>query len=693
MFERTISLMAIPGDNPISEPSQDVLGRTRLAQVFAEQVLSLDASRGLVVGVLGPWGSGKTSFVNLVRSDLASKLIPIVDFNPWMFSGTDQLMQAFFMEVSAQLKLRKDLAPLGEDIEQYGDIFAGLGWLPLVGTWIERARMGSKLVGKILQDKKQGISGKRKTIEDALSKLEKPIVIVLDDIDRLTTEEIRAVFRLVRLTASFPNLVYILLFDRHRVETALAEDGIPGRDYLEKILQLAMDLPAVPELNLTQQLLSSIDEALEGIAQPGPFDEDRWPDILMETIRPLIRNMRDVRRYTAAVRFAVTALEGRVALVDVLALEATRTFVPDAFQRLSSSIDGLTTTSAYSGITESPHLREEVSTLLAIPGLNDGVGRSLIKLVFPAAERHVGGSGYTTSWLDSWMKSRRLAHREVLKYYLEHVVGEELSGFTKAEHAWPLLEDEAKFGSLMAGVDPEELESILNGLSLYGDEFRPAHVVPGVSTLLNLTGKIPERPRGFFDFGSQVVIGRVVYRLLSAVKDPAELLKKVKQILPKLHTLSAKLELIDDVGHRENVRHKLIDETAASELEDAWRDEVRLADAATLAAEPTLLRVLMVAKRQSRDSEPAVRLPESSALTVALLKSARSESKRQALGSRAVIRKPVLAWDVLVELCGGEEELVKRVNSLSPDDLQQDVEVVELFRRYEAGWRPESDRD
>lgn len=59
--------MTIVGDTPIQEPSQDRFGRAALAESLAKQIQQADASEGLVVGVLGPWGSGKTSFVNLVR--------------------------------------------------------------------------------------------------------------------------------------------------------------------------------------------------------------------------------------------------------------------------------------------------------------------------------------------------------------------------------------------------------------------------------------------------------------------------------------------------------------------------------------------------------------------------------------------------------------------------------------------------
>jgi predicted KAP-like P-loop ATPase len=58
--------VTVTGDNPIRQPEDDVLGRLEVAESFADQVLSLDASEGVVVGVLGAWGSGKTSFMALV---------------------------------------------------------------------------------------------------------------------------------------------------------------------------------------------------------------------------------------------------------------------------------------------------------------------------------------------------------------------------------------------------------------------------------------------------------------------------------------------------------------------------------------------------------------------------------------------------------------------------------------------------
>jgi predicted KAP-like P-loop ATPase len=96
----------VPNDNPIRRLEDDSLGRAHSARLFARQVLSVDASEGVVVGVLGSWGSGKTSFINLARIELDAARIPVFDFNPWMFSGEEQLMDSFFNELTTQLRLR-----------------------------------------------------------------------------------------------------------------------------------------------------------------------------------------------------------------------------------------------------------------------------------------------------------------------------------------------------------------------------------------------------------------------------------------------------------------------------------------------------------------------------------------------------------------------------------------------------------
>src|SRR6266849_2754227 len=162
--------MAVSGDNPIEQPADDLLGRRSVAAVIAEEIRNVDASKGCVVAVMGPWGSGKTSLVNLVRHELAKDpSIPVLDFNPWMFSGAEQLVNSFFRELSAQLHLKEGrLEVLASEVEAYGDLLSPvadaatiLSALPFAG-WLGRARNAADAVKRIQQRRKSSVTEERK---------------------------------------------------------------------------------------------------------------------------------------------------------------------------------------------------------------------------------------------------------------------------------------------------------------------------------------------------------------------------------------------------------------------------------------------------------------------------------------------------------------------------------------------------
>ena len=273
--------MSIWDDAPIHSAADDVLNRTKHAESFAKQLLSIEAPNGFVVGVLGPWGTGKTSFVNLARPHLEEVGITILDFNPWMFSGMEELVQSFFNEISRQLRGsgESNLEKLGKDLKIYGEVLSGLSIIPLIGPQIAPAGVAMSRLAELLQRDKEGISGQKKKVEEDLTNLDKLVIVVIDDIDRLTPSEIRSIFKLVRLTANFPNIIYVVSFDRNIVEKALEKQNpLSGRDYLEKILQLAIDLPETSERVLTDQLLREIENVLTQTKTAYIFNGDYIAD-------------------------------------------------------------------------------------------------------------------------------------------------------------------------------------------------------------------------------------------------------------------------------------------------------------------------------------------------------------------------------------------------------------------------------
>lgn len=688
---------SVSGDNPISMASQDLLGRQATAEVIAEELRVLDASEGYIVGILGSWGCGKTSLVNLIRGELGRGTpLAILDFNPWMFSGAEQLVERFFGELAAQLRIRGGkLEKLANDLEDYAAVLSPLRLVPVVGTWYERVFEVLKAMVRVFDRHPDSVGEFRMKLVEELTKIEQPIVVVLDDIDRLRSEEIRDVFKLVRLTANFPNLIYILVFDRKRVESALGEEGLSGRDYLEKILQLAYDVPSVPEMLLSDLIGKEVDRALSDVSPIGPFDSRRWPDVFAEVVRPLIKNVRDLRRYAAAVHVTARGVTDQVALVDVLGLEAIRVFLPDVFTAVINAQAGLTTTYENYGSRdsyESPALKQSIEVLLKEAGTNNAVATAMINRLFPAAIRHTGGTSYGHSFRNSWLRDRRVANTDILSFYLQRVAGSGLRSFRLAEQAFAILADSARLETFLRTVPPDDLESVIGRLEVFEGEYPLDSIVPAIKVLLNLMGRMPHRDRGFFAIDSTMVIRRVVLRLLKQVDVETEREVLIEEVFPQLSSLSAKSELLNLVGHDEGSGHQLVSIDTCQTLGYELRRQIRAASSGDLAAEPDLLRLLLWYRSTTTNDEPIYELAVDDRLYISLLQQSVSESRSMPMDSRAITRTRLLHWDSLVKIFDNEtqvSEFLARLNELVNVDGDL-TELVSLANRYAEGWRPDS---
>ena len=343
--ESGVFVPSTPVDNPIQDPSQDLLGRVPFAASFASYVSSLDAREGVVVGVHGTWGSGKTSFLNLAKDSFQELGVDVLEFNPWYFAETGDLLNRFFGDLSSKMDRARHLTRLAKNLARYGPSIAkpitsivGHPWLSVL--WLTLSPV-LRYIGKpkTLQDI-------RDKIVNDLSDMKEPLIIMIDDVDRLTRTEMLAVFKLVRLIGRFPNLIYIVACDRKHVEESLnwRDDMRSGRKYMEKIIQYPVNLPEISRQVIFEQVENRINTILMSANRhlDNSIKFDRWPDIRSNIVLPLLNNMRDVNRFLAAVPAAVDDLRDTVTAVDVLALEAVRLFLPDVFVILPTVIDVIT---------------------------------------------------------------------------------------------------------------------------------------------------------------------------------------------------------------------------------------------------------------------------------------------------------------------------------------------------------------
>ena len=349
------SLHPFSSDRPIDSRAQDLLARTPFAETFGKAIGSWRGRDSLVLAINGPWGSGKSSLKNMIVESL-SKLVDtpvtVTQFNPWQWAGQDQLLEAFFSEIGAALgnvSSPKE-GELAKKWNAYGQVLT-LGsqatkilkpLLTLFGIPGAPADILAKVLSQAGNVAKGGAdafdatgatesSEKLKAeLREALAELESPIVVILDDIDRLSAQEIKLLFQLVKVNADFPNLVYLLFFQKDIVEKALGEvSPTSGRQYLEKIVQVSVDIPRVEDARLHEILLKGIDEILFADLDAKGFDQRRWGNVFHGGLRHFFQTPRDVGRYLNTLSFHAGVFRRGAILevnpIDLVALEALRT--------------------------------------------------------------------------------------------------------------------------------------------------------------------------------------------------------------------------------------------------------------------------------------------------------------------------------------------------------------------------------
>ncbi len=692
------------GDPPISKKKEDRLNRARFAEALAEQIAAVSDRGGVVFGLLGPYGSGKTSILNMVEETLREDFEdPVVLwFNPWLFSGTEQLVEHFFEELAAQLLEEPNdrLRRIGEALERYGKLLGPLRYVPGVGRYAEGAEKATGILGGLLkgrEEKPASVRTRRRELEKALNELDGKIVIFIDDLDRLSRrEEIQDVIRLVRLNAALPNVVFVLAFDRWRVEEALAGVEGDGRAYLEKIVQVVHDVPAIREVDLSSALVDEINRVI-GQSPTGPFDEHEFWNVFHTVIRPLFRNVRDVRRYADALPMTLQVIGDEVRLTDVLALEAIRLQAPDAFAKLPAAAGTLTTTSDGYGMGKrSDEAKAEIEDFEKAGGEHAQVIREARRQLFPATSwmenTHYGGE-----WLKTWSKERRVAHPRVLRFYLEKNLPEDVMPAWVVEDLFESLGDRDALATRFGAMDPRMLEHAVERLREYEDDYRPEHVEPAVEVLLNQMPRLREGTEQFMDVGAHRKVRWAVLDFLRKIEDPDALALKVKMVMPRVDNLSARLDLATVVGHREGIGRGLVSEKEARNLEEHVLTDLEHADPDTLARERDLVRLLMGAREidQARGEALSTRLAEKDPIFLAVLRSSLKESHSFTQGEVVSRAKHELMWDAMCDLFG-EDVVKRRVEEFARARHGGGVSLdertslaLDTARRYVAGWRPD----
>jgi predicted KAP-like P-loop ATPase len=413
-------------DSPITSPDEDRFGIDPFARALATSFAELASPVGSTIAINGPWGSGKSSAVNLIRHHLKkNENLVIVDFSCWWFRGEEALTLAFLQTLYATLERglgekAKELIPkIGKKLLQAGSVVGPAvdvvsGGVPL-GTLVAG---GFDFAKRFFSDS-DSIESLFERLSEALAREHKRYLVIIDDIDRLTPDEALLIFRLVKSVGRLPNVMYLLVFDRELAEKAVKERyPSEGPHFLEKIIQANFEVPLPGRDELNNAMLAEIGKLCE-----VPTDAEaigRVMNIFYDGVAPYLNTPRDVARLTNAIAVTWPAVKNEVNLGDFIGLEAMRVFEPVLYSAIRSSKGSICGVRAdFSRRDDTDEIVEQLVT--RIPEKRREHTRDALKRLFPRLQN----VGYGASFIDSWKKQRLICTKEHFDTYFRLAIGDE----------------------------------------------------------------------------------------------------------------------------------------------------------------------------------------------------------------------------------------------------------------------------
>ena len=414
-------------DAPIASKTQDTFNRWPFAKRIANTLAAREDSSSLVIGLYGAWGDGKTSTLNMMAAALGGhENIVVVRFNPWLFRSEEQLLRGFFVTLAEALEksLPTMAQKLGGALRKYGSMLSAIPTGPIGGLDVGEAAKG---LGAALAEVK--LDDERERVEKFLDESGKGVVVLIDDIDRLDRLETHAMLKLVKLSASFKHTSYILAFDEDMVAAAIGErygegGAEAGRHFLEKIIQVPLHLPPPDAMALRRLTFEGVERALAVSEIPFSQEQaDAFTQQFIAGLEPQLTTPRHAKLYTNAVLFALPLLKGEANPVDVLLIEAIRTFYPNLYKAIRDNADFFLHSDIVAGERNDARrqrINELIDGALLHVEVNDkgAVRRELLESMFPRL-RNVG---YDADWDKEWEEGQRICSSHYFNRYFTYSV-------------------------------------------------------------------------------------------------------------------------------------------------------------------------------------------------------------------------------------------------------------------------------
>ena len=295
-------------DSAIHDSKDDILNYSSKAKSAAQDILKFDISEhSWSIGVTGKWGSGKTSYINLILKNLSTRDFEIIKFSPRSSKDVTTIQEDALNLLSEKLGVyHLGLSSLFRDYIYALQLIDSNGWVN---------KIFSPLHNLSIQNKKD-------ILVEALKHLPKKVVFVIDDFDRLTKDEIMEILKLLDNNANFPNVIYITAYDKQYVKQQFESySHCKGNsDFVDKFFNVEWNIPLRDYYGIYNYIISQIREIVDTTQFGYDLSEINTKGFYCNIFQKHIPTMRDAKRLINLFQSDYQMVNGEVDVIDFLLL-------------------------------------------------------------------------------------------------------------------------------------------------------------------------------------------------------------------------------------------------------------------------------------------------------------------------------------------------------------------------------------
>ena len=598
-------------EKPIILGKEDLLGRAKVANELSREIKSYKNEDSLTIGIVGKWGSGKTSFINMLLENFEENDdYIIIKFNPWNISSRKQLISDFFLQLSNNIEKKGSneiIGAIGKSLGTLSKFFKPLGFIPplsVLSTIGDITEKASEFINEYVESEKEDLESLKDNINNKLTNLNKKIIIVIDDIDRLCDEEIREMFQLVKSIADFKNTIYILSYDREIVTKALdkTQQG-KGEEYLEKIVQVPLVLPYISKNDLDKIFINRLNIIIN--IPDEEYDNSYFSEIYYNGLAENFENLRDIERYMNVFSLGINLAREELNINDYIVITLIKVFEPDLYEYIKNNKE------YFSGTKFDEFLNKDKKEILTeleriyekLKKLEKRKIKRLMEVVFPKLEV----TTYDEGFIDIWGKTRRIATPVYFESYfrLDFPEDEIKKSEIKKFREFSTEEDLIKIFNINNKKRIRLLELLIEEI----EEISDKKAIILLKFIFSIADELKyEGPKGIFSFmeNPQYKVTRIFYKIISNTnrnryKIMEELFKYNKSsfqllfsILDKLNNSFLKRNLEAEYGIGEGELINLRNIAVARILKESEK---------STKIEPKLLNILYTMKSLEQEKE------------------------------------------------------------------------------------------